>query len=159
MAFKSGKSEITLYWFEINDPKRHSRFVDHVIWSKMCMVKVFFDDPPLSFPRVYASQEERYGKPETKNFTDSSLWDWFKKNVDPHVSYHPDKEFSWRKDGLTVALYDWKDPKAETGRSELLIRNDAIFKEFIEKIHARVAEIKKEKAGKDEQSAKQALSN
>ena len=158
LAFNLGKSDVTIYWFEVNDPKRPSRFVDQIVWSKMCMVRIFHHDPPLSFPRVYASQEERFGVPATRDFKESAVWDWYKKQVEPRVSYHPEKEYLWRKGGMTVLLYDWRNPEAESGRSELLLRNEAVFNEFEGKISERIESVSKDKAVKTEESAKQALS-
>lgn len=158
IAFSQGESDVTIYWFEVNDPTRPSRFVDRIVWSKMCMVRIFHHDPPVPFPRVYAAQEERFGKPATRELKDSDVWDWYKRKVEPRVSYHPEKEYLWRKGGLTVMLYDWRDPEAESGRNELAIRNDAVFKEFEDMISSRIEAVAREKAAKSEASAKQALS-
>ncbi len=157
ISFVQGKSDVTIYWFEVNDPKRPSRFVDSIIWSKMCMVRIFHYDPPLPFPRVYASQEERFGSPAVRELKESEVWDWYKKQVEPRVSYHPEKEFLWRKGGMTVLLYDWRNPEDPSGRSELEIRNDVVFKEFEDKIRERLETVAKDKAAKAEESAKKAL--
>lgn len=156
MAFSQGKSDVTIYWFEINDPTRPSRFVDRVVWSKMCLARVFYYDPPLSFDRVRAAQEERFGQAQIKYLKEDNVWDWYKK-VDPRASYHPEKEYVWRKGALSVLLYDWRNPEEESGRSELEIRNDAVFKEFEGKIRERIESVAKEKAAKTEESASKAL--
>ena len=158
IAFQSGKSDVTIYWFEVNDPNRPSHLVDSILWSKMCMIRIFHYDPPVPFEKVKASQEERYGKPEVKDFKESEVWDWYKKQVEPRVSYHPEHEYLWRKNGLTIMLYDWRNPESESGRSELTIRNDAVFKEFEGKIRERLELIEKDRVSKTEESAKQALS-
>ncbi len=156
--FEAGKSEVVIYWFEINDPKRPSRFVDSVIWSKMCMVRIRYSDPPVAFSDVLASQTKRNGAaPEIRELKDSDLWKWYHKKVDPKESYHPEKEHKWRVNGLTALLYDWKDPEEKQGHSELILMNERVFEEFEGKVRERIELLRQQSSAKVEESKKQAL--
>jgi len=158
ISFDAGRSDVVVYWFEVNDPARPSRFVDSVIWSKMCMVRIVYYDPPISFNAVMDSQVKRNGsQPVVRELKESELWKWYKKQVDPKESYHPEKESKWQVNGLTVLLYDWKDPEEKQGHCELILVNEKVFSEFQGKVDSRIEYLLKEKAKKLEDAKSKAL--
>lgn len=156
LSFIQGGSRVCVYWLEVNRPDRPSKLVDEIVWSKMALVRTLYSNPPVTLEKVVEKQRAIYGEPRVKEFRSDDAWSWYLKKIDPKVWFVPKKESLWEKSGLTVMLYDWKDPKDPSGEIELIVRNERVFSEFKAKVADRVAKLKAEseaKAKADEANA------